>query len=120
MNIKKEREEFEKWYVEKYRGTNLKGSPKRWEEAGEYIADRAEQTWQAWQARANLVKEDAIQNEPTDTQMLNWMISKNARVEHYPFHPIDDKFLVINPYDDVLTSASNPREAIAKAMRGEE
>lgn len=54
MNYEKEREEFEKWYVEKYRGTNLKISPKRWEEAGEYIADRAEQTWQAWQERANL------------------------------------------------------------------
>lgn len=60
------------------------------------------------------------EHEPNDTEMLDWMIRKNAAVEHYPFHPIDDKFLVVNPSDDTLTSASNPREAIAKAMRGEE
>lgn len=59
MSIEKEREEFEKWYAEKYRGKTLKRFPKHWKEgSGEYIADRAEQTWQAWQARANLCKKE--------------------------------------------------------------
>ena len=102
MNIEKERKAFEKWYVEKYRGASLKRFPKHWKEGGEYIADRAEQTWHAWQA---VLQSDRVQAWKRDAERLDWLADPKNSIGNVQL-----------PIDCVKNNLHSLRAAIDEAM----
>lgn len=53
---------------------------------------------------------------PLDTILLDWLIKTSCRIEHYPFKPIEERYQVIDIYDNVCAMDSKPRKAILKAM----
>lgn len=57
---------------------------------------------------------------PLDTILLDWLIKTSCRIEHCPVKPIDERYQVIDVYDNVCALGGNPRLAITRAMLGEE
>lgn len=66
------------------------------------------------------IPEPPKSKEPTDSEMWDWLIKENCSVLKLPFRPFIYEYKVFDSHGDVISVGETAREAITKAMRGEE
>lgn len=61
---------------------------------------------------------DSLTDEPTDSEMWDWLIKENCSVFKLPTRPFIYEYKVFDSHGDVISVGETAREAIMKAMRG--
>lgn len=97
---------------------NFEKANKWLKQCGKAIGTDASGFYKAMLAAAPTVKE-SLTAEPTDSEMLDWLILAGSRIERRAMSTGKVEYRVIDVFEDIESTSETAREAIKKAMRGE-